>query len=156
MAVIRQASSILLPLLAWWGMLVATAVWLDDRVVARSGPARRVDPGHLPRRVEPGTQGDAPRTVLLTLLWPLFFAAPAVALHAWRDLSLGGFGLVPGSSAAGDGLCDWLRGHVQAAAGLPLGEPLTFGMLREDMGHDGSPVGIELRMITTTSRARAP
>ena len=159
MAVIRQAAWVLLPLLAWWGTLVATAVWLDDRwwlvpaLLAGWALVISLVVWSLARGVTP--LGPL-LGLLLTLLWPLIFAAPAVALHAWRDLSMGGFGLVPGSSAAGDGLCDWLHGHVQAAAGLPLGEPLTFGMLRGDSGQDGKPVGIELRMITTNLSSARP
>jgi hypothetical protein len=159
MAVIRQAPWVLLALLAWLGTLVVTAALLGDRwwlvPVLLVGWALLIGVvvWALARKV---TALGPLLGGLLVLAWPLIFAAPAVALHAWRDLSGGGFGLVPGSSAAGDGLCDWLHEHIQAAAGLPKDRPLTFGMLRRDAGRDGEPVGIELRMMTTNLSSARP
>jgi predicted acylesterase/phospholipase RssA len=159
MAVIRQAPWVLVPLLAWWGTLAITAVllggawWLVPALLVGWALLIGIVVWALGRKVTPlGPLLGG----LLVLLWPLIFAAPSVALGAWRDLSGGGFGLVPGSSATGDGLCDWLHGHVQDAAGLPEDRPLTFGMLREDAALDGKPVGIELRMMTTNLSTARP
>jgi hypothetical protein len=158
LTVISQALWVLVPLLAWWATLAFTAVWLGGRwwlVLALLGG------WSLLLCIVVWALGGKFLLGLglgfaLPLLWPLVLAVPSLAVHAWRDLSQHGFGLVPGSSEDGDALCDWLHHHIQAAAGLPADQPLTFGMLRDATALDGKPVGIELRMMTTNLSIARP
>jgi len=94
--------------------------------------------------------------LVLSLAWPLLVAPVQIGVAAWSDLSNHGFGFVGGSTAEGDALCDWLHRHIQSAAGLPLTEPLTFGMLEHQPAKDGNPTGIRLEMITTNLSLARP
>lgn len=158
-AVLRQALWVGLPLLAWWGTLALTAWWLDERwwlvpaMLGGWGALAWVVVWILARRIS----WAGPLTgLILPLLWPLLLALASVGLHGWRDLSQHGFGLVPGASPEKDALCDWVHGHIQRAAGLDDDRPLTFGMLRNDAGKDGNPVGLNLEMVTTNLSTARP
>ncbi len=155
--VVAQARWVLLALLAWWATLAVTAWslgprwWLVPALLAAWAVLTFVIASALARRADSTALAAA---VGLPLAWPLLLALPAVGLRAWRDFSASGFGFVPGS---GEGaLCDWLHGHIQAAAGLDDDQPLTFGMLAGDAGADGEPVGVDLRMMTTNLSTARP
>ena len=64
--------------------------------------------------------------------------AAALLAHVRRiaaRLPESGFGMCPGTRqpgyAAEEALTEWLHRHIQAAAGLPLDQPLTFAMLAQ-------------------------
>ena len=97
-----------------------------------------------------------PRGMPFPILWPCLLVLPWLGLRAWRDVSENGFRLVPGASDDGDGLCDWLHRHLQAAAGLAEDKPLTFGMLLNDSDTGRNPVGIDLQMMTTNVSTARP
>jgi Patatin-like phospholipase len=159
MAVLRQAPWVLAVLVAWWATLVSSAVWLGGRwwlvPVLLAGWAGLICLAIwlVSRRVG---WGGAAAGVLMVVGWPLLIAPASVAASGWRDLSANGFGMVGGSSASGDALCDWLHRHIQAAAGLPENRPLTFGMLRNEIASDGKRAGISLRMVTTNLSTSRP
>jgi predicted acylesterase/phospholipase RssA len=149
---VGQAPWVVLPLLAWWGTLALTAWWLGDEwwlvptLLVGWGLSLGVMVSALARRFRVGLLLVG---VFLALLWPVAVAVPAAGLRAWRELSRNGFGLVPGASPGADSVCDWLHAQIQATAGLDGDHPLTFGMLSNDIGRDGKPVGIDLQMTTT-------
>jgi predicted acylesterase/phospholipase RssA len=158
-AVTGQAVWVILLLLAWLGTLAVTASWLGDRwwlvpaLLGAWGLIAWIVAWGLSRRLSlAGVLGG----LLLPILWPLLLAVPAVGIRAWRDLSAHGFGLVPGASAGGGAVCDWVHHHVQAAAGLGDDQPLTFGMLRDTVGQDGKPVELILQMMTTNLSIARP
>jgi hypothetical protein len=157
-AVLSQAPWVIPTVMAWWLTLAITAVSLGERwwivpvLVIGWGLLVCAWIWSLERRANAmGLAG-----FLLPILWPTLFAVPSIGLRAWRDLSENGFGLVPGASDGDDGLCDWLHRHIQAAAGLPDDQPLTFGMLLRDLGKDGRPVEIDLQMMTTNLSTARP
>jgi hypothetical protein len=158
-AVLSQAVWVVLLLLAWVGTLTVTAWWLEDRwwlvpsLLGAWGILTWIVTWALAR--SPSRVG-ALGGLLLPILWPLLLAVPTVGIRAWRDLSDHGFGLVPGSSAGGDALCDWVHRHIQAAAGLGNDQPLTFGMLRRAIGKDGNPVELTPQMMTTNLSIARP
>lgn len=157
-AAVGQARWTLVLLAAWIatvGLILARAgsVWLPGVVLAAWGAVLAVVMCSIAREIRP-------RLILggfvAPIIWPLALAFPAIGITGWRDLSRLGFGLVPGASADSDGLCDWLHRHIQAAAGLPEDQPLTFGMLAEGPAVDGEPVGIRLEMMTTNLSTARP
>ncbi|MGH2683589.1 MAG: hypothetical protein ACRDIX_10190 [Actinomycetota bacterium] len=157
--VLRQALWVTLLLVAWWGTLGVTAWWLGARwwlipaLLVVWGLLGWAVLSALTRRVRGSGFFVG---ILLPIAWPLLLAIPSIGMRSWRGLSQHDFGFIPGSSAEGDALCDWLHHHVQAAAGLDEGQPLTFGMLRKDRGLDGEPVGIDLQMMTTDVSTARP
>lgn len=141
--------------LSWWPAgagadraaptgLVLLALWTLISTVVVCALTRRVD------------LGTVSLGLLLPLLWPLALTAVGIGAHTWRVLARPGFGLVPGSSPHGDALTDWLHRHLQAAAGLPDDQPLTFGQLATTPGHDGTPVGIDLQLMSTDLSTSRP
>jgi predicted acylesterase/phospholipase RssA len=157
--VLGRARWVLLPLLAWWGTLILTAWLLDGRwwlvlvLLLVWGLLLGLTFALLGRRF---STARLLAGLALVMLWPLALAVPAIGARTWRHLSTNGFGLVPGASTDGDAVCDWLHAQIQAAAGLDEDHPLTFGMLASDPGADGSPVGVDLQMITTDVSTARP
>lgn len=157
--VLRQARWVILPLVGWWATLAVTAWWLGSRwwllpaLLGLWAVVIWAVISALSRRVR---WTGVVAGLVLSLTWPLLWALPSVGIRAWGDLSRNAFGLVPGSSSEGDALCDWLHRHIQAAAGLPDDRPLTFGMLRHDRSADGTPVAVDLQMMTTDVSTARP
>ncbi len=163
LSVLAAAPTALVVLVAWWVTLgliwwpvgagidrpaaagvALVAVWSAISVAVTCGLARRISV----RTVVTG--------LLLPLLWPLALAGIGVGLHAWRVLSRPGFGLVPGSSTDGEALTDWLHRHLQAAAGRPDDQPLTFGALADTPGPGAAAGSVDLQLMTTDVSTARP
>jgi hypothetical protein len=158
-AAIRQTLWVLALWLAWLASLVLIIKWAGPRwwlILTLLAGGALVGCGVIWRIVGRATWWGPVGGFLLPLCWPVVIAPLSVGASGWRELSRNGFGLVGGASEAGDSVCDWLHNHIQAAAGLPDGTPLTFGMLRTVTGTDGEPAGIRLQMMTTDLSTSRP
>ena len=94
-------------------------------------------------------------TLLPSLLCAYGAGVLASALRVARVARRNLLGLCSGATQADSSipaLTDWLHARLQALAGMPLDQPLTFGDLHHAPRYDGEPVGaqaISLQMITT-------
>ncbi|MCC7633082.1 patatin-like phospholipase family protein [Stenotrophomonas rhizophila] len=94
-------------------------------------------------------------TLLPSLLCAYGAGVLASALRVARVARRNLLGLCSGATQADSSapaLTDWLHTRLQALAGMPLDQPLTFGDLHHAPRYDGEPVGVQaisLQMITT-------
>jgi predicted acylesterase/phospholipase RssA len=93
--------------------------------------------------------------VLVAAAVTVAFVRPGVALAKTLSSRETGFGLCPGTTQDGfdqPGLTDWLHTHIQACAGRPLDQPLTFADLA-DAKDDSRSISLQL-MTTDVSSGR--